>query len=387
MARQRDDRAALVRWPTCCEESAHPSRPSASLLAEAAVLWLQGGRPVRAARDSPTGSPPALPDLPHDGRRAAGDRPRPARPPPAADAQRRPSVRPTCSRRTPDARSHRQARSPSRESSTITSPWPPATSARRGGPGRLPPQSAPTGGRVAGRSAGPPRTRRRSRGPPDPPLHRSRPRADEAAAWVAREPRGRCRPCRACSTSGCCWRARVHVPAVELSAAVSGTPVVEEAGALVDQQALTAYRRRVRELDEAIERAEAGDDPDQTGLRAERDQVIADARSGGMTAQRGGDAAPAHADRRTPGDHGRPGAPGAARRRGRPGVTGDDPHGVELPVRTLTVLAGGVAGEQRPPRLPAPRRPLTRHGSGPVCRPTRACPPVGASYDAVHGCR
>ncbi len=57
----------------------------------------------------------------------------------------------------------------------------------------------------------------------------------------------------------------VDVPAVELAAAITGTPVVEDAGVLVDQQALTAYRRRVRELDEAIERAEAGADHDLTG--------------------------------------------------------------------------------------------------------------------------
>ena len=150
-------------------------------------------------------------------------------------------------------------------------------------------------------------------------------------------------------------RPGVDVPVLELWAAVHGTPVIAEESVLVDQQALTAYRRRVRELDEAIERAEAsGDEERGERLGTERARLIAQARTGGMTpAQRGGTPRRAHAGRGAPGHHGRAGTPRAARRRGRPGPAREDPHRHQLPLRGRPVPPGGVAGTAGPSRAAA----------------------------------
>ena len=67
------------------------------------------------------------------------------------------------------------------------------------------------------------------------------------------------------------------VPAVELVAAGGGPPVAAEAGLgpVLDQTARTAYRRRLRELDQEIEDAEADADLGRTGrLRAERSMLL-----------------------------------------------------------------------------------------------------------------
>jgi hypothetical protein len=78
-------------------------------------------------------------------------------------------------------------------------------------------------------------------------------------------------------------RPGVDVPVLELMAAADGTPVIADDGVLVDQQALTAYRRRVRELDEDIERADARGDHELSGrLAEERAALIAQTRSGGL---------------------------------------------------------------------------------------------------------
>ena len=64
LARQRGERTALVQHATSCEERGH-SRDDASLLAQAAVLWLESGEPERARRLADQLAP-ALSDLPHD---------------------------------------------------------------------------------------------------------------------------------------------------------------------------------------------------------------------------------------------------------------------------------------------------------------------------------
>jgi hypothetical protein len=80
-------------------------------------------------------------------------------------------------------------------------------------------------------------------------------------------------------------RPGVDVPVLELSAAVDGTPVIADDGELVDQKALTTYRRGVREFDEAIERADArGDSELSARLGTDREALIAQARSGGLPA-------------------------------------------------------------------------------------------------------
>ena len=64
LARQRGERTALVQHATSCEERGH-SRDVASLLAQAAVLWLESGEPERARRLADQLAP-ALGDLPRD---------------------------------------------------------------------------------------------------------------------------------------------------------------------------------------------------------------------------------------------------------------------------------------------------------------------------------
>ena len=288
MARQRDDRAALTRVAEELEESA-TAAGSASLLAEAAVLWLEGGRPVRAARIVDRLAPD-LPDLPRTEEWLMVV----AKTCEAAAGSGRPSAAAACvdllapysgravlttgavafagvvddylSLATGEVTQADRARA---AYARIGADW----WSRRGPLGTATVETTETVG---------PRV-----------LHLHPVDSDgPTTLWCV----GREGAIRTVPTMQGLQYVRlllespgVDVPAVELSAAVSGTPVVEEAGALVDQQALTAYRRRVRELDEAIERAEAGADQELTGrLRAERDQVIADARSGGMTAQRGG---------------------------------------------------------------------------------------------------
>jgi hypothetical protein len=64
LARQRGERTALVQHASTCEERGR-SRDLASLLAQAAVLWLEGGEPERARRLVDQIAP-ALGDLPRD---------------------------------------------------------------------------------------------------------------------------------------------------------------------------------------------------------------------------------------------------------------------------------------------------------------------------------
>src|SRR4051794_36525200 len=65
-------------------------------------------------------------------------------------------------------------------------------------------------------------------------------------------------------------RPGIDVPALDLSDAVAGHPGIQvrdgDTGPLVDRQALTAYRRRLAELDQELARADARGDP----VRAER---------------------------------------------------------------------------------------------------------------------
>lgn len=287
MARQRDDRAALSRVAEELEEAA-ATAGSTSLLAEAAVLWLEGGRPLRAARIVDRLAPD-LADLP----RTADWLMVVAKTCEAAAGSGRPGAAAACvdllspyagravlstdtvafagvvddylSLATGEVTQAEQARA---AYARIGADW----WSRRGPLGRVAVETADPGG---------PRV-----------LHLHPVDDGPTTLWcVGREGAIRMVPAMQglqyvrmlLETPG------VDVPAVDLAAAIAGAPVVEDAGVLVDQQALTAYRRRVRELDEAIERAEAGADHDLTGdLRAERDTVIADARSGGMTAaQRG----------------------------------------------------------------------------------------------------
>jgi len=64
LARQRGERTALVQHASTCEERGH-SRDLASLLAQAAVLWLESGEPEHARRLVDQLAP-ALGDLPRD---------------------------------------------------------------------------------------------------------------------------------------------------------------------------------------------------------------------------------------------------------------------------------------------------------------------------------
>jgi hypothetical protein len=272
MARQRDDRPALLRAAEALQEAGTPAR-----LAEAAVLWLEGGARDRAGRIVDRLAP-GLQHLPRDAdwllvvgklcEAAAGT----ARP---ADAARCADLlRPYAGRAvlnpgavafagvvedylalaTGDAALAERARA---SYDRIGAYW----WARRGALGRPAGQpTTPTGRRV---------------------LHLY-PAGDTRVWRVGREGSLRTVP----TMHGLDYlrvllgRPGADVPVLELVAATDGTPVIPEAGTLVDQQALTAYRRRVRELDEAIERAEAADPDRAQALAIERETVIAQARSG-----------------------------------------------------------------------------------------------------------
>ena len=281
IARQRDDRAALMRSAATLEERG--ARDGVASLAEAAVLWLEGGEPDRAGQIVDRLSP-GLNDLPRDpdwllvvGKLCQ-----------AAAGSARPQAATTCADLlgpyagravlksgavafegvvedylalvTGDVAQAERARA---AYTRIGADW----WARRGPLGRPVEQTSTSPGRRVMH------------------LHP----ADQAGStgmWcVGREGATRLVP----SMHGLRYvrllleRPGVDIPVLELSAAVDGTPVITDDGTLVNQEALTTYRRGVRELDEAIERADArGDSGLSARLARDREALIAQARSGGL---------------------------------------------------------------------------------------------------------
>ncbi len=280
IARQRADRTALTRAATALEDRGAADE-APSLLAEAAVLWLEGGRPQRAGRivDVLT---PGLDDLPRDRdwllvvskvcEAAAGS----ARPDVAALCVEllgpysgavvlKPGavafqgvIDDYLALATGDVAQAERARA---AYAGIGADW----WARRGPLGR-PTDRTPT-----------------PAGPRVLHLHPAEDGGPTRLWCVGREGALRMVP----PMHGLAYlrvlleRPAVDVPVLELSEAAEGTPEIIDEAILVGQETLTAYRRRLRELDEAIERAE-GDDDLRVRLSDEREALMTRTRSSGL---------------------------------------------------------------------------------------------------------
>ncbi len=284
MARQRDDRATMSRMAEALEQQTTPTGPRSSL-AEAAALWLEGGRPVRAARLVDRLST-GLVDLP----RTADWLLVMAKTCEAATGSGRPDVAATCvDQLSPYAGRAVLTRGAVAFAGVVEDYLALATGDVRQAD-RARTSYARIGADWWSRRGPLSRTRDQSGGSVGSRLLHLHPvdATSPATLWcVGREGAFRMVP----SLQGLEYirllleSPGADVPAVELAAL--GVSVDAGRGELVDQQDLADHRRRVRELDDAIERD--GDAAMAEQLGGERERMTTRARSGGISSwQRAG---------------------------------------------------------------------------------------------------